>query len=63
MEQMAIYWFIVAWLGCWAVDLAAACRASPVPLTTLIKLIIVVVCLMLVLFLFFGGGFAPLRLR
>ena len=57
MEPMAIYWFIVAWLGCWLVDLAVACNVRPVPFPTIVKLVIVLICLLLVLFLYF-----PMRL-
>ena len=55
MEPMAIYWFVVAWLACWLVDLAYDCRARPLPFPTAIKLVIVVICLVMVLFLYVGG--------
>jgi len=50
MQECAISWFIVAWLGCWAVDLIIAVLRSPVFLVDpVVKLIIVAIALVFVL--------------
>ena len=48
MEGNAIFWFVVAWLGCWLVDLSCGPRTPP----QIAKMIIVAVCLVLVLIIF-----------
>ena len=53
MEGNAVFWFVVAWLGCGLVDLAVGPRTPQ----NIAKLIIVAVCLVLVLIVF-----VPMRL-
>jgi hypothetical protein len=49
MQEKAIVYFVVAWLACWAIDLAIFVARSPVLLDPILKLIIVVMCLIVVL--------------
>ena len=50
MQEKAIVYFVVAWLGCWLVDLVMIVVNSPVLLIDpTLKLIIVLVCLLFVL--------------
>ena len=61
MEPVAVYGFVVAWLGCLLVDLAQACNARPVPFPAIVKLVIVLVCLLMVLFWMYPVSVPRLR--
>jgi hypothetical protein len=49
MQERAIVYFIVAWLGCWLVDLVVAVIRGPMNIDPILKLIIVLLCLAVVL--------------
>jgi hypothetical protein len=49
MQEKAIVYFVVAYLACWAVDLAILCTRIPFNIDPAIKLIIVLICLVIVL--------------
>jgi hypothetical protein len=48
MQEKAIVYFVVAWLGCWLVDLIFITARTPLP-DPIVKLVIVAICLILVL--------------
>jgi hypothetical protein len=50
MQQVAIYYFVVAYLACWLVDLIVIVARGPVLIDPILKLAIVLVCLIAVLF-------------
>jgi len=50
VQEFTIVYFIVAWLGCWAIDLTVLVARSPaIPIDPVLKLIVVLVCLILIL--------------
>jgi hypothetical protein len=49
MQEVAIVYFVVAWLACWLVDLVIIVARGPVLIDPILKLIIVLVCLIVVL--------------
>jgi hypothetical protein len=50
MQERAIVYFVVAYLGCWLVDLLIQITSRPLMLDPLAKAIIVLLCLAIVLF-------------
>jgi hypothetical protein len=50
MQERAIVFFIVAWLGCWLVDLLIQLSSRPLMLDPILKAIIVLVCLAIIVF-------------
>jgi hypothetical protein len=49
MQEVAIVYFVVAWLACWLVDLIIIVARGPVLIDPILKLVIVLVCLIVVL--------------
>ena len=49
MQEVAIVYFVLAWLACWTVDLVVVVARGPVMIDPILKLLIVLVCLMVVL--------------
>jgi hypothetical protein len=49
MQERAIVWFIVAYLGAWTVDLVVAVARGPLLVDPVLKLIIVMACLVIIL--------------
>jgi len=49
MQEVAIVYFVIAWLACWLVDLVIIVARGPVLIDPIIKLIIVLICLIIVL--------------
>ena len=49
MQEVAIVYFIIAWLACWLVDLIIIVARGPVLIDPILKLTIVLVCLLIVL--------------
>ena len=47
--EIALYYFVVAYLACWEVDLIIIVARGPVMIDPILKFIIVLVCLVLVL--------------
>jgi hypothetical protein len=50
MQQIAIYYGVVAWLGCLLTDLVVIVARGPVLIDPIVKLVIVLLCLLAVLF-------------
>lgn len=49
MQEVAIVYFVEAWLACWVIDLLVAVTRGPsVPMDPLLKLIVVSICLVIV---------------
>lgn len=48
MQEIAIVWFVVAWLACWLVDLVVIVARGPVSIDPILKLVIVLVALVVV---------------
>ena len=49
MQEVAIVYFVVAWLACWLVDLIVIVARGPVMIDPILKLVIVLVCLIVIL--------------
>jgi uncharacterized membrane protein YhhN len=49
MQEVAIYYFIVAWLSCWLIDLVIVVARGPVLIDPILKLVVVLLCLIAVL--------------
>jgi hypothetical protein len=49
MQEKAIVYFVVAWLGCWLIDLIVVVARGPVLIDPILKLVIVLLCLLVVL--------------
>ena len=49
MQEKAIVYFVVAWLGCWLVDLVVIVARGPLLIDPILKLVIVLLCLAVVL--------------
>jgi len=49
MQEVAITYFVVAWLACWGIDLAVILARGPLMTDPALKFIIVIVCLVVVL--------------
>jgi hypothetical protein len=49
MQERAITYFVVAWLGCWLVDLVVIVSRGPLLIDPVLKLVIVLLCLAVVL--------------
>jgi len=49
MQEVAIVYFVIAWLACWAVDLIIIVASRPIMLDPVVKLVIVLVCLIIIL--------------
>lgn len=49
MLEVAVTYFTVAWLGCWAIDLVIIVARGPVLIDPILKLIVVLLCLIVVL--------------
>lgn len=49
MQERAIVYFVIAWLGCWLVDLIVIVARGPVLIDPILKLVIVLICLIVVL--------------
>jgi hypothetical protein len=49
MQEKAITYFVVAYLGAWTVDLAILCTSRPLMLDPILKLIIVLICLVIIM--------------
>ena len=49
MQEKAIVYAVVAWLGCWLVDLIVIVARGPVLIDPILKLVIVLLCLAIVL--------------
>jgi hypothetical protein len=49
MQERAIVWFIVAYLGCWTVDLVILVARGPLLIDPILKLVIVLSCLVIIL--------------
>lgn len=49
MQEVAITYFVVAWLGCWLIDLIVVVARGPVLIDPILKLIIVTLCLIVIL--------------
>lgn len=59
--SLAIFYGVVAWLACWAIDLIILVARSPVvPLDPVLKLIVVLVCLIFLLIRVGRHGWLPL---
>jgi hypothetical protein len=56
MQEVAIVYFVVAWLACWLVDLIVIVARGPVLIDPILKLIIVVLCLAVVLMRLYRHG-------
>ena len=50
MQEIAITYFVVAWLACWLVDLIVQVTSRPMMIDPILKLIIVLLCLVVVLY-------------
>jgi hypothetical protein len=50
MQEIAITYFVVAWLAAWAIDLVVIVARGPVIIDPILKLIVVLLCLVVVLF-------------
>ena len=48
MQECALVYFVVAWLGCWAVDLIVIVARGPVLIDPIAKLLVVLLCLVIV---------------
>jgi hypothetical protein len=48
MQEVAIYYFVVAWLACWLVDLTLIVARGPVMIDPIPKFVIVLLCLIAV---------------
>jgi hypothetical protein len=47
---LPIFYFVVAWLACWAIDLIVLVARSPaIPIDPVLKLVVVLVCLVFLL--------------
>jgi hypothetical protein len=49
MQEVALVYFVIAWLACWMVDLVIIVARGPVMIDPILKLIIVLICLVIVL--------------
>jgi hypothetical protein len=56
MQEVAIVYFVVAWLAAWLVDLIVTVARGPVLIDPILKLIIVALCLGVVLVRLFRSG-------
>ena len=49
MQEVAIVYWVIAYLACWGVDLAVLVARGPLTIDSILKLVIVTVCLVVVL--------------
>ena len=49
MQEVAIVYFVVAYLACWLVDLTVIVARGPLMIDPVLKLIVVLLCLAVVL--------------
>jgi hypothetical protein len=49
MQEVAVVYFVVAWLACWLIDLVIVVVRGPVLIDPILKLIVVLLCLIVVL--------------
>jgi len=49
MQEVAIVYFVTAWLSCWLVDLVVIVARGPLSIDPVLKLAIVLLCLSVVL--------------
>ena len=49
MQEIAIYYGVVAWLTCWWIDLTVVIVRGPVFIDPILKWIVVLVCLIIIL--------------
>jgi hypothetical protein len=49
MQERALVWFIVAYLGAWTVDLVILVARGPLLIDPILKLVIVLSCLVIIL--------------
>jgi hypothetical protein len=50
MQEIAIVYFVVAWLGAWLIDLVVIVARGPVLIDPVLKLIIVLLCFIVVIY-------------
>jgi hypothetical protein len=48
VQEIALVYFIVAWIACWAIDLIVAVARGPLLIDPILKLIVVLLCLAVV---------------
>ena len=49
MQEIAIVYFVVAWLEAWAIDLAVIVARGPLTVDPALKFVVVTICLVVVL--------------
>ena len=49
MQELAIVYGVLAWLGCWDIDLVITLTRGPLALDPVLKFVVVTVCLVIIL--------------
>jgi hypothetical protein len=50
MQEVAIVYFVVAWLGAWLIDLVVIVARGPVLIDPVLKLVVVLLCFIVVIY-------------